>query len=75
MVEIYSKSLSRAFGELLHIKKLARPPIKTHKGDKKCHLFVNKQLFWWPTSITLDDNNDALVDFSHFILYHIPQLA
>ena len=42
---------------------LARTPIKTHKGDEKRPLFVNKQLFWWSASITLDNNNDVLADF------------
>ena len=40
--------------------------------------FVNKQLFWWSASITLDNNKDVLTDlypFFHVILYHIPQLA
>ena len=38
-------------------------PIKTHKGDAKWPLFVNKQLFWWSASITLDNNNGVLTDF------------
>ena len=41
-------------------------------------MFVNKQLFWWSASITLDNNNDVLSDFnncSHSILYHIPQMS
>ena len=50
MVKIYSKTL-------------ARTPIKTHKGDGKGPLFVNKLLFWWSASITLDNSNDALTDF------------
>ena len=29
-------------------------------GDEKCPLFVNKQLFWWSASITLDDSNAVL---------------
>ena len=41
--------------------------------------FVCRQLFWWSESITLANNNAVLTDlyrhFSHFILYHIPQLA
>ena len=56
MVEIYSNGLVRAIGKVLHI---ARTPIKTHKGDEKWPLFVNKQLFWWSASITLDNNNDV----------------
>ena len=61
MVEIYSKSLVRAIGKVLLIR-LARTLIKTHKGDGKLPLFVNKQLFWWSASITLDNNNAALTD-------------
>ena len=56
MVEIYSKSLVRAIGEVVLMKL-----IKTHKGDGKGPLLVNK-LFWWPTPITLDNNNDVLTD-------------
>ena len=45
-------------------------PIKTHKGDIKLLLFVNKQLFWWSASITLDSNNDVLTDiWPFFSLY------
>ena len=39
---------------------------------------LNRQLFWWSASITLDNNNDVLKTFSrfsHFVLYHIPQLV
>ena len=39
---------------------LARIQIKTHKGDEKWPLFVNKQLFWWSASITLDNNKPKL---------------
>ena len=42
--------------------KVARTPIKTHKGEGKWPLFVNKQLFWWSASITLDNNNAVLTD-------------
>ena len=49
MVEICSKSLVRTMGKVLL---LARTPMKTHKGVEKWPLFVNKQLFWWSTSIT-----------------------
>ena len=35
---------------------------ETHKGDEKWPLFVNKQLFWWSASITLDNNNGVLTD-------------
>ena len=37
--------------------------IKTHKGDEKWPLFVNKQLFWWSASVTLDNNKGVLTDF------------
>ena len=37
-----------------------RIPIRTHKSDEKWPLFVNKQLFWWSASITLDNNNEIL---------------
>ena len=49
MVKILSKSLVTA--------------IKTHKGDDKWPLFVNKQMFWWSASIISDNNNDDLTDF------------
>ena len=76
MVEIYFKSLVRAIGKALCME-FSRTPTKTRKGDKKWPLFVNKQLFQWSASITLDNNNDVLTfsHFSDFILYHIPQLA
>ena len=61
MVEIYSKSLVRAFGKVLLMN--ARSPIKTHKGDEKWPLLVNKQLFWWSASMILDNNNVVLTDF------------
>ena len=68
MVEIHSKCLVRAIGKVL-----ARTSIKAHKCDGKWPLFVNKQLFWWSASITLDNNNDVLTEtFTHFsrlILY------
>ena len=53
MVEICSESLVRVIGKVL---------IKTHKGNNKWPLFVNKQLFWWSTSIRLDNNNAVLID-------------
>ena len=56
MVEIFSKSLVRGIGKVLLMK------FKTHKVDEKWPLFVNKQLFWWSTSIILDNNNDVLED-------------
>ena len=58
MVEIYSKSLVRAIGNVLPMKLT----IKTHKGDEKWPLFVNKRLFWWSASITLNSNNAVLTD-------------
>ena len=58
MLEICSESLVRAIGKVL----LTRTPIKTHKGDEKWPLFVNKQLFWWSASMTLDNNNAVLTD-------------
>ena len=45
---------------------LARTPIKTYKDDEKWPLFVNKQLFWWSASITLDNNNAVLTDLQAF---------
>ena len=52
--------------------------VKTHKCDEKWPLFVNKQVFWWSASVTLDNNNGVLTDFTHLsqvLLYHIPQWA
>ena len=69
MVEIYSKSLVRAIGKVsLMTLILAITPIKTHKSDEKWPLFVNKQLFWWSASITLDYNDDVLTDLQPFFL-------
>ena len=45
---------------------LAKTPIKTHNGDEKWPLFVNKQLFWWSASITFDNNNAVLTDLKAF---------
>ena len=45
---------------------LVRTPIKTHKGVEKWPLFVNKQLFWWSASITLDNNNAVSTDLDAF---------
>ena len=53
MVGTYSKSLARAIGKVL-LMKSSWNTIETRKGDEKCSLFVNKQLFWWSASITLD---------------------
>ena len=65
MVEICSKSLVRAIGKVL-LYNLATTPINTHKGDGKWPLFVNRQLFWWSASITLDNNNAVLTDLKAF---------
>ena len=43
-----------------------RTQIKTHKGDEKWPLFVNKQLFWWSASITLHNNIAVLTDLEAF---------
>ena len=61
MVEICSKSLVRATGEVLLIK-FSYNTNKTHKGGGKWPLFVDKQLFWWCPSIMLDNNNALLTD-------------
>ena len=66
MVGICSKSLVRAMGKVILIN-LARTPIKTHKGVEKWPLFVNKQLFWWSASITMDNNNAVLTDLWAFL--------
>ena len=51
-------------------------PIKTHKDGDKWPLFVNKQLFWWSASITLNNNNDVLPDFKPFFsLYTLPHTS
>ena len=63
MIEICSKILVKAIGKAF--KGLARTLIKTHKGDDKWPLFVNKQLFWWSALIMLD-NNDVLTDLKAF---------
>ena len=62
MVEIQYKSLVRDMVKCYPCN-LAKTSIKPHKGDEKWPLFVNKQLFWWSASITLDNNNDVLTDF------------
>ena len=62
IVEIYFKSLVRAIGKVL-LKNLTRTQYKIHKGDEAWPLFVNKQMFLWSASITLDNNNDVLTDF------------
>ena len=44
--------------------------IKTHKGNDKWALFVNKQLFWWSASITLGSifGKRALLAIDHIML-------
>ena len=45
-------------------------------GGKMQTLFVNKQLFWWSASITLDNNNTVLADFKPiFSLYTLPHTS
>ena len=61
MVEIHSKSLVRAIGKVL-LMKFSENTNKTHNGDKKWPLFVNKQLFWWSASTTFDNNNAVLTE-------------
>ena len=57
-----------------HSSNLAKTPIKPYKGVHKWPVFVNKQLFWWSASITLDNNNAVLTDlqafFSLYTLQH-----
>ena len=60
MVEICSESLVRAIWVKYYLRNLARTPIKAHEGDEKWPLFVNKQLFWWSASITLDNINAVI---------------
>ena len=62
-VEMYSKNLVRAIGRVLLMKSSQNTDYKPYNGDDKWPLFVNKQLYWWSTSITLDSNNDVLTDF------------
>ena len=67
MVEICPKGLVRTISKVLLMKfcqntNFARIPIKTHKGDVKWPLFVNKQLFWQSASITFGNNYDVLTD-------------
>ena len=55
---------------------MAKTPNKAHKFDEKWPLFVNKQLFWWSASITLDNNIDVLTDFQPFFsLYTLPHTS
>ena len=73
------KSITRVLLELLvkyYAWNLARIPIKTHKGDERWPLFVNKQLFWWSASTTLGNNNDVLTDFkAMFSLDTLPHIS
>ena len=65
-LNIWMKSIQRVELELLvkyYSRNLARTLIKTNEGDEKWPLFVNKQLFWWSASLTLDNNNAVLTDF------------
>ena len=76
MIETYFKSLVRAIGKVLCLKFSSNSPIKTHKGDEKWPLSVNKQLFWWSASITSDNNNDVLTNFKPFFsLYILPHTS
>ena len=50
--------------------------MKTNKGDDKLPLFINKLLFWWYGSITLDNNNDVLADlYQFFSIYTLPHTS
>ena len=63
IVEIYSKRLVRAIGKILFMK-LSHNTNQTHiKVMQNGLCFVNKQLFWWFASITLDINNGVFTDF------------
>ena len=58
----------------MSIFKGSRFALKKNKGDEKWPLLVNKQLFWWSASITLDNNNGVLSEFEpYFSLYTLPQ--
>ena len=59
------KSILRVQLELMvkyYSYNLARTPIKPYKGNENWPSFVNKQLFWWSASITLDNYNAVLTD-------------
>ena len=58
LVEIYSKSLVRAIGKVLHMEFKLKHQLK---GNEKWPLFVNKWLFLWFASITLDNNNNNVL--------------
>ena len=62
MAEICSKSLARAIGKSITHETERKHLLKTHKGDEKWPLFVDKRLFWWSVSIPLDNNNKVLTD-------------
>ena len=55
MFEIYSKRLVRAIGKV-SLMSFSSNTNKTHQGEGKWPLFVNKQLFWWSISITMGDS-------------------
>ena len=60
----------------LSITRKTRTPIKTYKSDEKWPLFVNKQLFWWSASITLDNNDAVLTDlYAFFSLNTLPHTS
>ena len=55
---------------------MAKNQIKTQNGDEKWCLFINKQLIWWSTSITLDNNNDVLAYYwPFFSTYTLPHIS
>ena len=62
MVEIYSRNLDTAIGKVITHEIELEHQFETHIGDGKWPLFVNKQLFRWSASITLDNNNAVLTD-------------
>ena len=72
IVEIYSNSASLliAIGKVF-LMIMSKNANKTHKGDTNWPLFVNKQLFCWSASITLDNG----YHFSYFKLYYMPRLT
>ena len=60
MVEICSMGLVRAIAKSTTHEIDLEHPLKPIKVMKKWPLFVNKQLFWWSSLITLDNNNAVL---------------
>ena len=64
-------SLVRAIGKVICMHFILA---RTHDG--KWPFFVNKQLFWWSASTTLDNNKDILPDFQPlFSLYTLPHTS